>query len=150
MSAINSPCRQDLKSLDSKNKKPCQRSPRQSNVLWLSDVMAGCAGQDDIVTAICRSIDQKPSYLALQTAWPWLETRTQVPCACRIMQPTVLVTLCHLYDHHVLDKKTWSFSALVRWVHEIQNRLAPPIPQDAPAERCSHCGSRLRKNRRAG
>jgi len=145
MDAINSPSSEHLTSADPKSKKPCQRSSGPDNVLWLSEVMASCSGQDDIVTAICQVIGQKPSYLALQTVWPWLQTRIQVPCPCRVTHPTVLVTLCHLYDHHVVDKQNWSFSTLVRWVHEIQNRLAPPNPDGAPVERCAHCGSKLRK-----
>ena len=149
MQAPHKPGEHDSTAFDPAKKKPCQRSSRRK-FLWLSDVLASCEDQGDIVTAICRVLGQKPSYLALQTTWPWLKTRIRVPCKCRVTHPSVLVTLCHLYDEHVVETKTWPFFRLVQWARQMQTRLAPPPSPEVNGERCTRCGSKMPTAKKIG
>ncbi|HEV2990826.1 MAG TPA: hypothetical protein VG759_20475 [Candidatus Angelobacter sp.] len=115
---------------DPQSEKPCRRFPRHRKPMMdFAEAVAYCEDQDDLIGALCFVLGQKPSYMAIQSAWPWLEARVKAPCRCPILHPSVLVTLCHLFDHHVTDLKNWSFSRLMEWTLNVQRRIAPPTPQ---------------------
>ncbi|HEV3040487.1 MAG TPA: hypothetical protein VHA33_22180 [Candidatus Angelobacter sp.] len=121
---------------DPQPKNPCRRFPRQRKPMMdFVEAVAYCEDQDDLVGALCLVLGQKPSYMAIQSAWPWLEARIKVPCRCPILHPSVLVTLCHLFDYHVTDLRNWSFSRLMQWAHNVQRRIAPPTSQSEDRER---------------
>ena len=120
---------------DPQPKKPCRRFPRQHKPMMdFTEAVAYCEEQDDLVGALCFVLGQKPGYMAIQSAWPWLETRIKAPCRCPILHPSVLVTLCHLFDRHVTDLKNWSFSRLMQWLQNVQRRIASPASQSEDRE----------------
>jgi hypothetical protein len=105
-------------------KKPCSRSTRQvRSALRFSEALAKCRLHHDIVAGLCDITGQSPSYLSIEAAWPWLKKQVGVPCGCRIVHPSVLMTICHLYDRHVTDLKDWSMSELVEWTTRTQEQM---------------------------
>jgi hypothetical protein len=105
-------------------KKPCSRSSQKTrSALRFSEALAKCQLQYDIVAGICEVAGLPASYVAMETTWPWLKKHVDVPCGCGIVHPSVLVTLCHLYDRHVTDMKDWSLSELVEWTTRKQAQM---------------------------
>jgi hypothetical protein len=105
-------------------KKPPSRASRKTRIaMRFSEALAKCQLQQDIVADICEAASLPTSYVAIEEAWPWLKKRVVVPCGCRIVHPSVLVTLCHLYDRHVADLKDWSLSELVEWATRKQAQM---------------------------
>ncbi|HEV2964478.1 MAG TPA: hypothetical protein VG649_21805 [Candidatus Angelobacter sp.] len=135
---------------DPQPKKRCRRFPRNSRSdVEFSEALALCQERDDIVALLCEVLGEKPSYTAIQTAWPWLEKQTKSPCKCSVVHPSVLVTLCHLYDHHVIDRKDWSFSRLLKWARNMQDRFASAKANSGGriVTRCRRCRAIIRVNR---
>lgn len=67
--------------------------------------------------------------------YPWLRTKVQAPCGCRLVWADVLLTAMHLVDSHVSGAKGWTRRDLIAWLREIE-------PADAISEgkRRRHCG----------
>jgi len=150
MNALNRDHNKRIIRFDPQAKKLCRRLARNSpSPLEFGEVLASCRGRDDIVAALCQLIGEKPSYLAIQTAWPWLEKRVKSPCKCRVMHPSVLMTLCHLYDHHVTDLRNWSFTRLVKWARKIQTQAEAAVAksENQVTKRLCRCATKIRKNR---
>ena len=136
---------------NSQAKNPCRRFPKKrTSAVDFGEALALCQGYDDIVGLLCEVLGEKPSYAAIQAAWPWLERRTKLPCKCPVVHPSGLVTLCHLYDHHVTDKKDWSFARFLKWACLMQARRAPsdrPNSSRQVVARCCRCRALIRIRR---
>jgi hypothetical protein len=98
-------------------------APKTRSALRFSEALAKCRLHQDIIAGLCEVAGQPSSYLTIETIWPWLKKRIAVPCGCRIVHPSVLLTLCHLYDRHVTDLKDWSPSELVEWTTRTQAQM---------------------------
>ena len=105
-------------------KKPSGRAlVKTHGLIRFSEALAKCKPQDDIVASLCEVMRLPASYVAIGKTWPWLKKRVEVPCGCGIAYPSVLITLCHIYDRHVLDLKDWSLSELVEWTTRTQSQM---------------------------
>ena|ERR1051326_4154373 len=85
--------------------------------------LAHCHPGPDILANLCLAAGLPVSFLALERRWPWLNRRVSVPCRCPILHPSVLITLCHLYDRHLLDRADWSLARVLRWANRIQQQM---------------------------
>lgn len=88
-----------------------------------SEALAKCKPEDDIVAGICEASRLPVGCVAIEKNWPWLKKRVEVPCGCGIVHPSVLITLCHLHDRHVMDLHDWSLSELVEWATRKQAQM---------------------------
>jgi len=95
-------------------------------LLRFSEVLAQCKPEGDILAGLCAASGLPHGYLALEKAWPWVTKQVEVPCGCEIVYPSALMTLCHLYDRHVLDLAEWSMAELVEWGTRMQSELLAP------------------------
>ena len=93
-------------------------------VMGFNEVLAQCKPEGDIVASLCAASGLPHGYLALEKAWPWITKRIKVPCGCALVYPSALMTLCHLYDRHVLDLAEWSMPELVEWTTRMQSEMA--------------------------
>jgi hypothetical protein len=125
MQAVNMADNKLIVLFQPQEKKPSSRSRsnKTRNSIRFSEALAKCQAEQEIVAGICEVAGVPASYVTIEATWPWLKNRVEVPCGCRIVHPSVLVTLCHLYDRHVTDLKDWSSSELVEWATRKQALL---------------------------
>jgi len=99
------------------------RSARKMRGIRFSEALAKCQAHSDVVAGICEVVGAPASYVTIEATWPWLKNHVAVPCECHIVHPSVLVTLCHIFDRHVTDLKDWSLSELVEWATRKQAQM---------------------------
>jgi hypothetical protein len=119
-------------------------SRRMRSTIRFSEALAKCQVHQDVVAGTCEAVGAPASYVTIEAIWPWLKKRVTVPCGCHIVHPSVLVTLCHIFDRHVTDLKDWSLSELVEWAARKQEEAEgnrdgreslPSISTEATARR---------------
>ena len=112
-------------------RRPSSLSPNQPVArpdLPFSKALAVCRPPENVLSCLCAVAKLPLSYTAVETAWPWVARRVKSPCECHIVHPSVLMTLCHLYDSHVVDRQQWSLPELREWIEQVQYEIAEKFP----------------------
>ena len=84
-----------------------------------SEALAQCSPAEDILAGLCAAAGIPLSYEAMEQVWPFVRERVKAPCGCKIVYPSFLMTLCHLYD-----SEDWPLSNLVKWSARMEQRLS--------------------------
>ncbi len=123
---------------------PVRSARKTRSDIRFSEALAKCQIHQDVVAGICEVVGAPASYVTLEAIWPWLKKRVAVPCGCHIVHPSVLITLCHIFDRHITDLKDWSLPELVEWATRKQAQVEgdqegqqslPPISTEATDRR---------------
>jgi hypothetical protein len=109
---------------DPRQEKPVRSFPREIRTkVRFSEALARSQAEGDVISSLCAIAKLPVSYTAIQRTWPWLTERVEPPCGCKVTHPSVLMTLCHIYDRHVVDAGDWSMPQLVEWATRMQTQL---------------------------